>query len=126
MLCLKANCKYKASSTCFCCSFHAAFPCNATTVSSWDLVTVHVAGEPTGTQRHKMPLGDARASQAEGPVQSTAVLPATSASHLLPPVPPVCSVSSARCQKYAPGCLVTAVVSPRRPGELQDTALCHM
>lgn len=39
VLCLKASCKYKASSTCFCYSSHTAFPCSATTMSSWDTVT---------------------------------------------------------------------------------------
>lgn len=63
---------------------------------------VCAAGDPAGTQGHRVSLGDARAWRAEGPVQGAAALPATGASHLLPPVPPACCVSPARCQKYAP------------------------
>lgn len=57
VLCLKANCKYKASSTCFCCSSHGAFPCNATTVSSWDTVTVWVAWELQAPKDTRCPCG---------------------------------------------------------------------
>lgn len=89
VFCLKTICEYKASSTSFCCSSHAAFPCNATTMSSWDTVTVLVAREPAGTQGHTMPLGNARAAQAEGLEQGTEALLASGASHLLPLVPPV-------------------------------------
>lgn len=87
---------------------------------------MHVTQEPAGTQGHTMPLGDARASQAEGLVQGTVALPVMGASHLLPPVPPVHGVSPACCQKYSPSCLVTVAVSPRWLGELPDTALHHM
>lgn len=105
VLCLKANCKCKASSTCFCCSSHAAFPCNATTMSSWDTVTMHVAREPAGTQGHMMPLGNARASQAEGLEQGTVALLALGASHLLPPVPPVAASAPPAAKNVLPAVL---------------------
>lgn len=42
-----------------------------------------------GTQGHAVSLWNARASKAEGLEQGTAALLDSSASHLLPPVPPI-------------------------------------
>lgn len=63
MLCLKANCRQKSSSTGSCCSSQAASPCSATPVSSRDMVAVPLGRESAGTQGHRLSLGDAKPSQ---------------------------------------------------------------